>query len=183
MRRNILITSLMTVAIVCIVGPTASGQTSKAAESSPVDDRQVLRALLDEMRQLRLVLQRSNVVSYRLQVTLERLRLQQARVDSLRSSLATTRYQLADLKSAQPRMKEQIKDGEDLIERTQDPNRRAELDSQIRVTKSQLSQLEAEYEQLLDREAATTTELQSAQAKLSELDDQLENMLRKLEAP
>ncbi|MDQ3802578.1 MAG: hypothetical protein M3416_01815 [Acidobacteriota bacterium] len=84
MRRHILMAVLVFVTTACFTNPPALlGQDRKNAESPKEGDGAVLRELPDEVRQLRLALQRSSAINHRLQVTLERIRLQQGRVDSL----------------------------------------------------------------------------------------------------
>jgi chromosome segregation ATPase len=139
--------------------------------------------LLDEVRQLRLALQRANVVSHRLQVTLERVRIQQARVDSISRALEGVRSRLADLRAARPQMEEQIKYAEDLAGSTAGENRRAELEQQIKEMKGRLGVWAREEEQARAREAELSSESQVEQAKLGDLHNQLENMVRELEAP
>jgi hypothetical protein len=94
----------------------------------PQEDRQVLRALLDEMRQLRLALQRANAVNHRLQITVERLRLQQVRVDSIALSLENVRSRMSDLKTARPQMEEQMKYAEEAMARATEQTRREEIE-------------------------------------------------------
>lgn len=183
MKQRILLIVLVAVAsALCFAPPAVSGQTRKAVESSPDEDRQVLRALLEEMRQLRLALQRTQVISQRIQVTLERMRLQQAHADSLTRALESVRGRLSEIRGARPRMEEQIKDGEELMSQAVDANRRAEMEAQIKEGKGRLGMLAREEEQSRQREAQLSAELQSAQAKLSDLDGQLDNMMRELEA-
>ncbi len=162
---------------------SVSGQTEKPAEPLPDDDRQVLRALLEEMRELRLALQRANVASYRLQVTLERIRLQQARVDSVSRAVENVRSRLSDLKASRPQMEEQIKYAEDLMNSTTDLKRRGELEQEIRAMKAHQSSRAREEEQSRNREAELILELQLEQAKLGDLNNQLDSMVRQLETP
>jgi hypothetical protein len=133
MRRNPLLKALVVAALACFIATTSAfGQTARPAEPPRDDERQVLRALLDEVRQLRLALQRANVVSHRLQVMLERIRLQQARVDSISRALEGVRSRLADLRAARPQMEEQVKFAEELADRTAEPNRRSEVEREVK---------------------------------------------------
>jgi predicted nucleic acid-binding Zn-ribbon protein len=162
---------------------SVSGQTRTPPDPLRDDDRQVLRALLDEMRELRLALQRANVASYRLQVTLERIKLQQGRMDSFSRALESVRSRLSDLKSSRPQMEEQIKYAEDLLNSTTDLKRRGELEQEIRAMKAHQSSRAREEEQSRNREAELILELQLEQAKLTDLNNQLDSMVRQLETP
>ena len=184
MRRRFLIVLLAILTLAYVSECSVSlAQERKPAESSREEDRQVLKALLEEMRLLRLSLQRANTLNYRVQITLERVRLQQARVDSITRSVESVRARLTDLKNARPQMEEQIKFAEEALGRGTDQNRRAEIELQLREMKTRLAAWSRDEEQLREREASLTSDLQSEQGKLSELQGQLDNMLRQLEAP
>jgi len=114
---------------------------------------------------------------------IERVRVQQAHVDALSRQLENIHSQVADLKAAKPQMEQQIKDAEDLLDRTPDPNAHAELDSRIKGGKANLARFAQEDERLRSRETAVDTELQTAQAKLNELDSQLDALMNELKAP
>ena len=140
MQRNIPTTTLIILLTTWIAGTSASGQSRSSPDTSQADDRQIMQALVYEMRQLRLAVQRTNVISHRLQITLERLRLQQARVDS-------------------------------------------DLESNVKAMKFQVGRLEAGEIDARDRESAMSTELQAAQALRSDLQNQMDNMMRELGSP
>lgn len=184
MRRKIVIAAL---ALVMLAGLSQASplhaQERRSAESSKEDYQQVLRTLLDEVRQLRLALQRSNALNHRVQITLERLRLQQGRVDSLTRSLENLRSRISDLKNARPQMEEQIKNAEEVMSRATEQNRREDIEHQLKEMKTRLASWSREDEQLREREAALSSELQIEQNKLNELHGQLENMLRQLDGP
>jgi chromosome segregation ATPase len=182
MRGKILIALVILLTTLCFITPSASyGQERKNNETPKADDSKVFRELLDEVRQLRMALQRAKTANHRLQVTLERIRLQQARVDSLTRSLENVRTRLADLKNARPQMEEQIKYVEELIESGKEQNRRAEVEQQVKEMKSRMSSWSREEERLRERDAALSTELRVEQTILSDLQGQLDNMVRELE--
>jgi chromosome segregation ATPase len=184
MRRKIVIAALALVMLAGLSQASAlHAQERRSAESSKEDDKQVLRTLLDEVRQLRLALQRSNALNHRVQITLERLRLQQGRVDSLTRSLENLRTRISDLKNARPQMEEQIKHAEEVMSRATEQNRREEIEHQLKEMKTRLASWSREEEQLREREASLSSELQIEQNKLNELHGQLENMLRQLDGP
>ncbi|HLA10583.1 MAG TPA: hypothetical protein VJ023_08300 [Pyrinomonadaceae bacterium] len=184
MRRNVLLTVLALMMLVSLSEAlVVNGQDRRLAEPSKEDDKQVLKALLDEVRQLRMALQRSNTLNQRLQITLERLRLQQGRVDSLARSLENVRTRITDLKNARPQMEEQIKYAEEVMANAAEPNRRNELEREIKEMKARLASWSRDEEQLREREAELTSELQIEQNRFIELNSQLENMIRQLDGP
>lgn len=78
MRRKIVIAALALVMLAGLSQASAlHAQERRSAESAKEDHQQVLRTLLDEVRQLRMALQRSNALNHKVQITVERLRFQQ----------------------------------------------------------------------------------------------------------
>ena len=178
-----LIKSLGLASLLCLVGffcllPTnVSAQGKKPAESAQPDRDQTLRQLLTEVHELRLAVQRATVNNTRFQMLIERVRVQQAHVESLSRQLESVHLQVADIKSAKPQMEQQIKDAEDQLDRTPDPNTHADIESRIKMVKANLARLSQEDERLNGREAALDTELQGAQAKLNELNGELDLLM------
>ena len=168
----------------CYVSPTrAQAQSNKPAESTQGDRDQTLKQLLTEVRELRLAVQRATVSNTRFQMLIERERVQQAHVDALSRQLENIHSQVADMKGAKPQIEQQIKDAEDLLDRTPDPNAHAELDSRIKGGKANLARLAQEDERLRNRETAVDTEVQAGQAKLNELNGQLDALMSELKVP
>src|SRR5947209_18054044 len=111
---------------------------AKSQSQTAQSDQLTMQALLSEVHQLRLAMERSQVVTYRVQVTLERLRLQQGVVDSLNSSLGNLRMSLAELKAKQADFTTGIKNMEADLDRETDPAKRAEFERTIRLMKTEL---------------------------------------------
>jgi chromosome segregation ATPase len=169
---------------VCLFAPTRTlAQTNKPGESAKGDSDQTLKQLLTEVRELRLAVQRATVSNTRFQIVIERVRVQQAHVDALSRQLENMHSQVAEMKAAKPQMEQQIKDAEDLLDRTPDPSAHADLESRIKGGKANLARLTQEDERLRNREAALDTELQAAQAKLNELNGQLDSLMSELKGP
>ena len=183
MKNLILAFVVCLVTFFCVSTTSAQAQTNQPAESTQGDRDQTLKQLLTEVRELRLTVQRATVSNTRFQMLIERVRVQQAHVDVLSRQLENIHSQVADMKAAKPQMELQIKDAEDLLDRTPDPNAHAELDSRIKGGKANLARIAQEDERLRNRETAVDTELQSAQAKLNELNSQLDSLMSELKAP
>src|SRR5713226_4594742 len=168
----------------CCVSPTgAQAQSNKPAGSVQGDRDQTLQQLLTEVRELRLAVQRATVSNTRFQMLIERVRIQHGHIDALSRQLENIHSQVADMRAAKPQMEQQIKDAEDLLDRTTEPNAHAELDSRIKGGKANLARLAQEDERLRNRETAIDTELQAAQAKLNELNGQLDSLMSELKGP
>src|SRR5713226_9255371 len=168
----------------CCVSPTgAQAQSNKPAGSVQGDRDQTLRQLLTEVHELRLAVQRATVTNTRFQMLIERVRVQQAQVDSLSRQLENVHSQIAEMKAVKPQMEQQIKDAEDQLDRTPDPSAHADIESRIKFLKGNLARLSQEDERLRSRETALDTDLQAAQAKLNELNGQLDSLMVDLKGP
>ena len=167
----------------CFVASTRTQAQTNKPESAKGDSDQTLRQLLTEVRELRLAIQRATVNNTRFQMLIERVRVQQAHVDALSRQLENVHSQVAEMKAAKPQMEQQIKDAEDLLDRTPDPSAHADLESRIKGGKANLARLTQEDERLRSRETALDTEVQAAQAKLTELNGQLDSLMSELKGP
>jgi peptidoglycan hydrolase CwlO-like protein len=99
--------TLCFLAFVCLTVHKAFAQTS--TQSSPAaraDSDQVLKDILNEVRQLRADLLRLNVNAHRTQALLDRMKLQQEQVVRLTRELGHLRDELASIRSRQVKMKD-----------------------------------------------------------------------------
>jgi chromosome segregation ATPase len=157
-------------------------QTRNSAPASP-DTDQTLKQLLTEVHELRIALQRASFSSGRFQMLIERLRVEQAHADSLARDLEGSRSQLSELQALKPRIEQQIKDAEDSLDRVVDPNSHADLESRIKIMKAERARFGPEEERLHTRETNLENDLQSSQAKISELNSQLDALMNELKSP
>lgn len=181
-------------AALCFIAPaTALGQTGRPADSTPINDRvindqpvndnQVIRALLDEVHLLRLVLEDKNTLASRLQIAIERIKLQQGTVAGLAKDLEETRSKIADLKVTTTRMTEFIKDLEIQIRNEMFPARRVELEKQLRMLKIELEALQQLQQRQQEREGVLNSQLQFEQARLRELNAKLDALEDEFDRP
>src|SRR6185436_4249197 len=83
-----------------------TGTPAPAAQS---DGAQVMQALLSEVHELRLALQRSNLNAYHAQITIERMRIERQQVDRLSARLDEVRIQTAKIKVKQAELQDGLK--------------------------------------------------------------------------
>jgi Na+-transporting NADH:ubiquinone oxidoreductase subunit NqrC len=177
--KNIICGSLLCLAICVFVSSPALGQAS-LQNVAAIDDTPIQRSLLSEVRQLRLALQRANLIGYRAQILIERLRVQQDRVEQLSRELEQLRQEAVEEKLFDPQITEFAREQESQISREPDAARRNEMEASFKLMRYQLTQ----REQLRrERETALTMRMQAEQAKLAELNDRLDAVERELEAP
>jgi DNA repair exonuclease SbcCD ATPase subunit len=161
--------------------------THSKAPTTPVNQAiqneggQPMQALLNEVHQLRLAIQRSNLNTYHAQVTLERFRLQQEQVNRLHEKLEGVRARLAEMKLQQPRLAEELKRTEENLGHEADAAKRRGLENfqqQLKSEQERLAQMEA---QVREQEAQLTAQQQAEQAKLAELNERLDALQKELE--
>ena len=168
----------------CCVQPNGILAQTRNSVVAPQDDHdQTLKQLLTEVRALRLALQRATVSNTRFQMLIERVRVEQTHVDVVRRDLEGIRSQVSEMQSAKPRMEQQIKEAEDGLDRVTDPNARADVESRIKAMKAGFGRIAPEEERLRNREAVLDSEFQASQARLNELNSQLDALMNELKGP
>jgi len=160
-----------------------NAQTNQPTDSVQNNYDKTLQQLVAEVRELRIAVQRATFTHTRLQTLIERLRLQQTIVDGVNRQLDIVRIQLADLRNSRPQMEQQIKDAEELLERTTDPNGRLDIESRIKTMKVRFARFAPEEDRLRNRETALENELQNVATKMSELTSQLDTIFNEMKAP
>lgn len=155
--------------------------TNSVNQAQQGDNGQPMQALLNEVRQLRIAIQRSNLNTYHAQVTLERLRIQQQSVDRLNEKLGEVRERIAKAKIDQAQLPEHLRTVESKLSQETDPAKRRELENtqnQLKFESERLTQLETQGREM---EAQLNGQLQTEQAKLNELNDRLDILQKELE--
>ncbi len=155
---------------------TATNSPTKAEQGG---NEQTMQALLNEVRQLRLAIQRSNLSAYRAQVIIERLRSQQQSVDRLADRLRGARDRIAHVKMGQTELQDELKKMEDRPNEGPESGMRERQDSY----KTRLGYLAQEETRLREDESQLAAQLQIEQARLAEINDQLDALQRELETP
>ncbi|HZS07057.1 MAG TPA: hypothetical protein VFD58_19630 [Blastocatellia bacterium] len=160
---------------------TPRAVTDSGSQASQGDGGQTTQALLNEVRELRLAIQRSNLNTYHAQVTLERLRLQQQRVDRLNEKLDVVRREIVNLQGDKSGFLEESRRVETRLSQESDPNRRRELENVQQHLKAKAEWLPERESQLRETESQLISQLQVEQAKLNELNDRLDALQKELE--
>jgi chromosome segregation ATPase len=161
----------------CLSFNNPRARTATVNQSLSIDDGQPMQALVNEVRQLRLAMERSNRSAYQAQVTLERIRWQQPRVDRLNEKLEQVRAEIAELRSRQASAPEDLKYIENELKKETDPGKRRELEQAQLMLKRQPETL-VQFEQ---QESQLLAQLQPEQARLNELNERLDAAQKELE--
>ena len=154
--------------------PAVPGQTTPT-------DSNTLRAILDELHKLRQDLQATSATVQRAQILLYRLRIQTDVVAQASQRREEARVMLAQMKSSREQLANYKKRQEDLLEQTQDPDRRKWIETQIESLKNQLGEMENQEPEAQAKEAECANQLRVEQGQLGQLQDQLDRLDRKLE--
>jgi chromosome segregation ATPase len=153
---------------------------AKAQTASP--DTQALQALVTEIRQLRQDLQATTIATQRLQIVLYRLQTQTALVTRASSRLDDARSSLGNLQSEKKNVSERMQVMEESIKSVQNPTENKSREDMLAQMKSAVARMAADEERLHSREIDAETQLRTEQAKLADLQDQLDRLDKLLES-
>lgn len=131
------------------------------AQSASAQDSATLQSLVTEVRQLRLAVERAASVVPQTQILLQRVQLQQQRVDSLARQLEQLRDQMAHSEAEDSALAARMKNAEARIGDEQDPSRRREMEETITAVKTQLERSATTDAQERGRESELAAQLQT----------------------
>jgi DNA repair exonuclease SbcCD ATPase subunit len=143
-------------------------------------DPQTLQNLLSEVRQLRIVLERSAAIAPRIQIAVERLKLQQEQVARTSRELSDLRDRLDHSRSEFSRIQQRAQSLEASETQETDASKRHDLDEALKMTKLDGEQTEKSTQQMQAHESELAGQLQSEQSRLTELNDRLDQIERAL---
>jgi len=176
---------LTTLVFTSFGGPqTATNNNPEVAQG---ENGQTMRELVYEVRQLRLAIQRSNLSAYHSQVVIERMRSQQQSVDRLTDRLRGIRDEAFEFKMYMPlqqtEIQNRLKEIEASLNDPLDAKTRRAREGELEIAKQRLGTLAQQETRLQEKESQLVAQLQIEQAKMTELNDQLDALQRELEAP
>jgi hypothetical protein len=149
-----------------------------AAQSPAMADP--LPALLAEVRALRIAMEQQAAIGPRVQLTLARLNIEEARVSHLTGDLTAIRQQLAATEIAVAQVAEESADIEQRLQREADPVKRAQLETAQRDLQLRQRQHDAEERRLRARENDAAQAVAAEQARWVELNSRLDDLERQL---
>jgi DNA repair ATPase RecN len=170
--------------ILCFVSNASAQNEPKASEPDPT-----IKSLLNEVRLLRQTLQSTGLNAYRSQILIERIKITNEQVVRLTQVLSDVREDLEKTELTIPRMGEQQKTLETMIESEVDPAKRAKMEFEIKDLKRSVDRYKLLLERAKEREQQQAAQLREEQNKLTELEtrlqrleDQIENEVQRLKA-
>src|SRR4051812_19418779 len=106
--------------------------SAAAQAQSQSSDSSIMQALLSEVHQLRLAVERANTVGPRIQLVIERMKLQREQVVRVSTQLDAVRRELEHTQSEQSRFADGIRNMEADLGQTSDPLQRKKVGDQVR---------------------------------------------------
>src|SRR5690348_7126368 len=122
-------------------------------------DRSTLEALLKEVRELRLALERSTLLTARIQIAVNMMQIQESRSSKAAQDLDNMRKEILDLQSNRARHAEQVKRLEEHLSSVTNPAERQEFEGLIRQAKVDSDQFAAKEQDRRAKEAELSVQV------------------------
>jgi predicted nucleic acid-binding Zn-ribbon protein len=164
--------------VIFVLWIVSAAQAQTQAPATPT-----LETLLKEVHQLRLALERSAQIAPRIQIAVERLKLQQEQVARTAQQLDELRRDLDRRRSEQAMIQRRVQAIESQAGQAVDPGQRRDLEEGVKMSKLEAEQTEKALQQMQAREGELTGQLQTEQTRLTELNDRLDQIERALSVP
>ena len=174
MKRIPICTFFCLVTFIVLSSQRSYAQSETTSLSPQITQAQMLKELLDEVRQLRLDLSRMNGIAYRAQIVVDRLKLQQEQVNRLTQELNRVNTEISEVKSERPGLKEQIEALEKKWETGLIP------DTELKAAKGAMERLNQREQNLVEREPQLTAELNIERGNLEALKMRLDEIEREI---
>jgi len=144
-------------------------------------DRSTLETLLKEVRELRLALERSTLLTARTQIAVNMMQIQESRASKAAQDLDNMRKEILDLQTSRARNAEQVKRLEEHLSSVTNPNEHQDFEGLIRQAKLESEQLAAKEQDRRAKEAELSSQVQNEQSQLADLRARLGDMQRALD--
>lgn len=152
----------------------------RAAETTQTTEGIPSQVLVQEIRALRRAMQDFTIGNSRLQVTIERCRLQQTIIERLNDEYSGIQSQIDSNEDQTRQMEETAKNLERSFSSEADPLRRSEMDREYKALVSNTDQTKQRTQKLHERAVQLNGFLQAERAKLNELKDALDSLDRSI---
>lgn len=150
--------------------------SAKAQQATTPSETRALQELVAEVRELRLAVERTNSLSLRLQITLQRIQLQQNQVSRISSQLESLRNAMVKSQADQKQAEGNLTSIESRIDQEQNPNYQKELQGEQKYMKALVEERTRVVQDQQTREGELASSLQTEQATLNELQTRLDSL-------
>jgi hypothetical protein len=151
------------------------------AAQTATSDQQLTHALITEIQQLRMAIERSTLLNARTQLAVSQLQLQEQTVARVTTQLNEVRAR-PEASGMIKRLTAEIQELEQSRARATDPNKALQLEGHLREVKMQLENFTAMETQRSVREGELAVQLQQAQSHISATRGRIDEMERALDA-
>lgn len=173
--------SILLLCITSALSVVANAQTARNTETTRTDEKQLLREMLDEMRQLSVAIHQSNLNVYRAQIILGRVRIQQEHIDRVARQLEEYQNEINGIKLSQTQLAGKIADLEEQIKLGSDTENRDQQQIECRELKQALQQQTQREVYLIEQNDKLNSQLQVEQSKLDALNSDLTEIEKTLQ--
>ena len=143
------------------------------AQAPPTET--TMSALMSEVHELRLAIERSTLLGARTQIAIQRLQAQTERFTQAEQRLEEARAAVRRNQQQRQGLSAEIKDAETAIRQSQDPDERQSLERQLEMSKQRLAALLSDAE-LRSRENEVQLKFQTEQSELNRLQSDISQM-------
>jgi chromosome segregation ATPase len=154
----------------------------QAREAHGVQEAQTAAQLLQEVRALRLAIERMTVAGTRAQLLFGRLQMQEQRMTSLAKQLQDTRARLASVQRDRRDHASKIEALTEEIDRASNAEQRLDMERALKMAKQTLPQIDQQVSALQAEDAGIGQALSTEQARWIELNGRLEELEGQLAA-
>ena len=144
-------------------------------------DRGTLQALLNEVQQLRIAIERSTLLGARTQIAINLMQAQEGRVDRITQELEKTRKEILEAQAEKPKLASRVKMIEEFLTTVTDAASRKQMEHDMNMSKLEGEQLSAREQDRSARESELSSQLRAEQSRLVELQGRIADMERMLD--
>ena len=148
---------------------------------TPDPDRATLQALLSEVQQLRIAIERSTLLGARTQIAINMMQVQEGRAARISQDLDKVRKDILDIQGERPKIAERLKGFEEVLPTLINPNERRDIEAAMKQIKLDQDHLAAREQDRHARESELASQLQTEQSQLAELRARITEMQRALD--
>ena len=162
--------------LLCFLLSSETSAQEVAKTQNGQGNEQILKEILSEIKQLRLVIGKTNVNQLRFQITFDQYKAQQSHVNSMNREIESIKSQLTAGTQLRPNNEEMSRTFEERLQQTTDPRQRQNLERQIQQIKRNLEMQDQREKRMKERQTTLEMQIPAEQAKLDQLNAEMERI-------
>jgi hypothetical protein len=162
--------------VIFLFSLSTQAQTTKKSETESTAEQNLIEVLINEIRQLRLAMEKNGTTAFRAQIIVERLRAQQDLVSRINRDLDNLRNQLSEMKGEFAYFTEMVEQTEKKVA--------AGLvkDDELKRMKAQAEIFKQREQSMRERENILLGQLQTESARLDDLNKRIDLLEQTLDS-